>query len=276
MSSSPYSDPAKTSVYDRLAARIQFAAPGRDLVGIANVSAAKAVLDVGAGTGVVASAARAAARSDALIVGVDAAIEMIRHAPKDAANAVVGHVPVLPFRDETFDVVIAGFVVSHFENYIDGLSEMKRVCRSNGRVAMSAWGDAANPAAALWNGIAKEYVPAKKLNEAFIKHIPWDAWFSKPENVSNALEGAGLTSVVTETRYYNIRMQMHEYLLLRETSVQGLILRNALSPAEWDDFARKVEEAFHTDFGDVVEYARDVHFGVGTKPDLSLRNLVSE
>jgi ubiquinone/menaquinone biosynthesis C-methylase UbiE len=263
--SSPYSDPAMAAIYDCIAARLQFTVPAQDLVEIAAVSKNDAVLDVGTGTGVVAAAARKAIGSDGFIVGVDAAMEMIRHSPRDAGALVLSHVPGLPFRDDSFDVVIAGFVVSHFDRYQDGLAEMIRVCRTAGRVGMSAWGDAANPVAAFWTDIAGQYMFREKLSEVFSKHIPWDTWFSRSENVTEALRSAGLASVITETRYYTVRMRTHEFLLLREASVQGLVLRNELTSSEWDDFRTKVGKQFRDKFGEMVEYRRDVHFGVGTK-----------
>jgi ubiquinone/menaquinone biosynthesis C-methylase UbiE len=265
MHKSPYSDPAMAGVYESVAARLQFAAPGRDLVDFVGVDKGDSVLDVGTGTGVIAGAARMAAGPSGFIVGVDAAMEMVRLARKETASLLVGRVPGLPFCDESFDAVIAGFVVSHFESYIDGLTDMIRVCRTAGRVGMSSWGSLPNPAATLWADTAAHYAPREQLTEAFLKHIPWDTWFSRVENVAKALETAGLSSIVTETRCYSVRMPTREYLLSREASVQGLVLHEALTSVQWENFTRRVAEAFQEKFGEIVEYPRDAHFGVGTK-----------
>lgn len=199
------------------------------------------------------------------IVGVDSAIEMIRLAPKETGNFVLSHVPMVPFRDDSFDVVLAGFVVTHFENYRDGLAEMIRVCRPGGRVGMTVWGETANAPAVLWNDTAAHYLDREQLLNDFFKQIPWDAWFSRIQNVSRAFETAGLACVSTQTRRYQVRMQTNEYLLSRETSVQGLVLRNRLSASDWDHFRAGAAQAFHGKFGDTVEYLRDVHLGVGIK-----------
>ena len=269
MKDSPYSDPASAAVYGRIAARLQFTAPAYDLVEIAGSREGGTVLDVGTGTGVVAAAAKAAAGPAGVIIGADSAMEMIRLARQETGNLVLAEVPGLPFCDESFDTVLAGFVVSHFDSYVAGLRDMVRVCRSGGRVGMSAWGAVANPAAALWSDIAAQYAPRQELNEAFLKHIPWDTWFSSIENVAHALKSAALSSVLTETRYYSVRMPTRDYLLTRQASVQGLVLRRALTPAQWDKFTARVAEVFQNQFGDVVEYQRDVHFGVGTRPLLT-------
>jgi hypothetical protein len=142
---------------------------------------------------------------------------------------------------------------------------MVRVCQNGGRVGMSAWGAAPNPAAALWNDIAGRHAPREQLNEAFLKHIPWDTWFSLPDNVALVLRDAGLGSVFIETRYYFVGMPTTDYLLSREASVQGLVLRRALSAEEWNSFRDHAGEVFEKEFGEKVEYQRDAHFGAGTK-----------
>jgi len=265
MKESPYLDPEMAAVYDRIASRFHFAAPASDLVKIVDLTEGDMVLDVGTGTGVVAAAARAAVGASGTIVGTDAAFEMIRFARKETPHVVVARVPGLPFPDQTFNSVIAGFVVSHFQNYVEGLQDMVRVCRIGGRVGMSAWGSLPNLAANVWSDIAARYVPREELNDAFLKHIPWDAWFSQTENVANALQDSGLSAVTTHTRFYSVRIPTAEYLLSREASMQGLILRRRLTSPQWDDFTRTVEEAFGHTFGGWVGYERDAHFGVGTK-----------
>jgi SAM-dependent methyltransferase len=264
MNESPYSNPDMAAVYERIAARFQFAAPARDLVEVVGVTEGGIVLDVGSGTGVVTAAAQKATGATGIVVGADSSMEMVRLAG-NATGFVLANACSLPFSSETFDCVIAGFVVSHFHSYLEGLTEMARVCRIGGRVGMSAWGAAANPAAALWNELAAQYAPREQLNDAFLKHIPWDIWFSSGDNVALALQGAGLDRVHTETRYYSVRMPTGDYLLSREASVQGLVLRRALTAAQWKHFTQQVTEVFQSRFGDVVEYSRDAHFGVGTK-----------
>ena len=265
MNDSPYSRPEMAATYDRIAARFQFSLPAQDLVKIVAPRDRDTVLDVGTGTGVVAAAVNKAVQPAGKVVGTDAAFEMIRLGRKQIANLVVARVPGLPFRAECFDVVVAGFVLSHFENYVDGLVDMIRVCRNGGRIGVSAWGALPNPAAVLWSDTAAQYVPREQLDEAFRQQIPWDTLFSQIENVAQALQTAGLASVATETRYYSVRMPTEEFLMSREASTQGLVLCRALRTARWNDFSVQVGEAFRDKFGETVEYRRDAHFGAGTK-----------
>jgi ubiquinone/menaquinone biosynthesis C-methylase UbiE len=265
MKDSSYSDPELADAYDRVAARYQFREPARDLVGIVGLSEGGVVLDIGTGTGLVAAAARRAVGPAGTVVAVDPSIEMIGRARSELAGRVLARVPGLPFSNESFDAVVAGFAVSHFDSHLAGLSEMARVCRAGGRVAMSAWGSMVNPAAALWSDVAAEYIPRQQLQDAFLKQIPWDTWLSHADNVASALQGAGLDSVSVETRCYAIRMPIRDYLISREASVQGLVLRHALSASRWRGFTQQAAEAFQNKFGAIVEYPRDVHFGVGSR-----------
>src|SRR5262249_49645232 len=114
---SPYLDPAVASTYERIAAPFQFSQPAHDLVDILRPEPGSRVLDVGTGTGIVALNLRAAVRGGT-VVGADPSIEMLQRARPAAAHRIVaGRTPGLPFRENTFDVVSASFVVSHLENY---------------------------------------------------------------------------------------------------------------------------------------------------------------
>jgi SAM-dependent methyltransferase len=265
LSESPYRNPALAAVYDGIAVQYQFAPPARDLVGIAEIQKGSRVLDVGTGTGAVADAAKSVVGPTGTIVAVDASWQMIRLSRNATENLIVAAVPHLPLRDDTFDAVIAGFAVSHFKNYPEGLAEMVRVCRPGGRLGMTAWGTEPNPAATLWTETAGRYLPSQQLTDAFLQHIPWDAWFAESKNIVAALEAAVLTSVFVERRDYTIRIPTADYLRLREASVQGMALRAAVTSDQWQDFTTVISQLFNDRFGDTVEYDRDVHFGIGTK-----------
>src|SRR2546422_6272098 len=68
---SPYLDPQVASAYERLAAPSQFATPARDLVALLDVPPGATVLDVGSGTGVVATALAEAVGAGGDVVAVD-------------------------------------------------------------------------------------------------------------------------------------------------------------------------------------------------------------
>jgi hypothetical protein len=80
-----------------------------------------------------------------------------------------------------------------------------------------------------------------------------------------ALRDADLASVTVETREYRLALKTSDYLASSEASVQGVALRRACPLDRWTDFRRLVADAFHSQFGDRVEFVRNVHFGIGTK-----------
>jgi ubiquinone/menaquinone biosynthesis C-methylase UbiE len=95
------------------------------------------VLDVAAGTGLVAR--RLAPRVRA-VVAVDATAAMLEqgreHAPPNVI-AMRGDAAALPFLDDSFDVVVSRFAVHHFEHPKVELAEMRRCLRPGGRLAIA-------------------------------------------------------------------------------------------------------------------------------------------
>jgi demethylmenaquinone methyltransferase/2-methoxy-6-polyprenyl-1,4-benzoquinol methylase len=102
----------------------------------------KTILDVATGTG---DLAIAAARLHPLkITGIDIAEDMLAIGRKKIAKKKLGHLisletgdsENLQFNDESFDCVMVAFGVRNFENLGQGLSEMCRVTRKGGVVAI--------------------------------------------------------------------------------------------------------------------------------------------
>ena len=102
----------------------------------------KIILDIATGTG--DFAVSAAKYTDAKITGIDISqgmlnvgIEKVRK--KNLNNRIylqLADSESLPFNDNTFDAITAGFGVRNFENLNKGLSEMKRVLNNDGIVVI--------------------------------------------------------------------------------------------------------------------------------------------
>ena len=90
-------------------------------------------LDAGAGSGVAGDALRACG---ARVVAADREFDMASYG---ARPAVTADVVALPFRDGSFDVVVAAFVVNHLPDPVAGLSELRRVTRPGGAVLVSTF-----------------------------------------------------------------------------------------------------------------------------------------
>jgi ubiquinone/menaquinone biosynthesis C-methylase UbiE len=111
------------------------------LVEVAQASNADRVLDVACGGGLVASEF---ARHCAQVTGVDLDPAMLGHARNMLAmlqlpsiSWVTGDALRLPFRDETFSLVVTRYSLHHFPKPEKVLREMIRVCRPGGRVLVA-------------------------------------------------------------------------------------------------------------------------------------------
>jgi SAM-dependent methyltransferase len=111
-----------------------YAQLARALIAAAPVPpAGRRVLDLGAGTGTAGRAALAAGAR--LVVSADLAVGMLRRGGA-ALHPVAADAAALPFRDGSFDLVVAAFCLGHLSSVTAGLREARRV---GGAIAASAF-----------------------------------------------------------------------------------------------------------------------------------------
>lgn len=111
----------------------------------AALGSARAVLNVGAGSGSYEPAGRA-------VVAVEPSAAMIRQRPHDSAPAMRATAEHLPFRDASFDAALAVLTLHHWRDWRAGLTELRRVARE--RVVLLTWDP---DAARFW--LLEEYFP---------------------------------------------------------------------------------------------------------------------
>jgi ubiquinone/menaquinone biosynthesis C-methylase UbiE len=266
-----YDDVARA--YER-AWHLSFEPVARDLVDLVAPAPDDGVLDVGAGTGVVAAAAAERGRHR-LLVGVDPSLPMLRRARVRAPLApVAGRSPGLPFRPRTFDVVVANLVVSHFEHADASLADMVRVLRLDGRLGVTAWGtlddepvddSAQRELTNIWKSVAAHFVDVDTAGDVVEAAIPGEAWFGDPAHLRAALEHSGLRRVELGSRTYRRTLSQTEALAGFETSFWGRYLRHALGDEEWERFRRDVAEAAATALPDPLTRVDQFLLAVGTK-----------
>ncbi len=109
----------------------------------ADIVAGSRVLDVAGGTG---NTAMAAARCGADVTSLDYVPELVARGREiaDAARFdnidwVVGDAEKLPFTDASFDAVISALGVMFAPNHERAASELVRVCRPGGTIAIASW-----------------------------------------------------------------------------------------------------------------------------------------
>ncbi|HEV2281997.1 MAG TPA: methyltransferase domain-containing protein [bacterium] len=107
---------------------------------LAAPAATDRVLDVATGTGFTAFAMAERSRS---VVALDFTAGMVREArglrdERGLANVTfcLGDAEALPFRGDTFDLVVCRYASHHFPNLAHAIAEMVRVTRTGGRVVI--------------------------------------------------------------------------------------------------------------------------------------------
>jgi SAM-dependent methyltransferase len=111
-------------------------------VEFAGVRDGQRVLDVGTGTGALASALEAATRSSE-IVGIDPSAGFIEFAKKNAksgrARFETGDAQALQLGDASFDQTMALLVMNFIPDHQKAVAEMRRVTRPGGTVSACVW-----------------------------------------------------------------------------------------------------------------------------------------
>ncbi len=107
------------------------------LYGQVGLSAARAVLEVGCGTGVIAGEV---AKVGPAVVGLDLSTDMLAVARREApaVQCAQGDAHALPFPDNTFDLVLCHYLLLWLADPAQGLREMARVVRPGGAVLACA------------------------------------------------------------------------------------------------------------------------------------------
>lgn len=177
------------------------------------------VLDVGAGAG---GAALALAESGAAVTAIDASPGMVERIRVRAGPAVEAHVMDgmrLGFPDAAFDAALSVFGVILFPEAEKGLSEMRRVVRPGGLVAVVTWTEphryelAANLQAAIVATVPNLPAPAT---------LPAQLRFANPEAFRSLFATAGFVRVEIRTTEARLPAESARWLADRLAFAPGM------------------------------------------------------
>jgi SAM-dependent methyltransferase len=150
-------------------------------------------LDVGSGTGALASTIVAAA-APASVTGVDPAEGFVAYARGAVPDAtfVVGDAQRLPFQDNSFDAVVSGLVLNFVPDPALAVAEMTRVARPGAAVAAYVWDYAGRMELMrrFWDAAAELDPAARELDESRRFRA-----FERPENLERLFAATGQAEV---------------------------------------------------------------------------------
>lgn len=154
------------------------------------------VLDLGSGTGL---GSRAAIGAGARVIAADIAPGMLLVDRASRPPAAVADAVALPFRDDSFDVVLAPFSLNHLNDPSTGVREAARVLSLGGVLLASTYA-------------ADDDHPAKSAVEQALRELGWETpgWYDEVkaaracwdtvEAATAAIEGGGMAPVFVERR----------------------------------------------------------------------------
>jgi methionine biosynthesis protein MetW len=110
----------------------------KKIIALGRISQGKKVLDLGCGTGSIASQLQKATKAD--VIGVDASFAMLRVAKDKSLEVICADIDnaPLPFRDSSFDTVMVAYVIHQIKNLAFLLSECYRVLRAGVLVLLTS------------------------------------------------------------------------------------------------------------------------------------------
>lgn len=202
------------------------------------------VLDVGAGSG---GAALALARCGCRVAAVDASAAMVaRIAQRAAALALpitsdVMDGQALTYRDASFDAALSIFGVILFPDAVRGLSEMRRVVRSGGRVSVVTWTEPQNYELAAQLRAAIQQVQQSSGPSS----LPAQLRYRERAGFEALFRAAGFSTVDIETQHAKLRAPSARWLGERLRFAPGMAAQlDALggqAPEAIDLFVKTVE-----------------------------------
>ena len=163
------------------------------------------VLDIGTGTGLLASAAASIVGDPALVVGIDPSAGMIEHARVPAGLRLLsGSAEQIPAADSSADFLCMGYALRHCGDLGAAFAEFHRVLRPGARLCIL---EITLPAGAVRRALLKTWlhgvlpriaaVGARRKEAAQLMRYYWDtiAACVPPDTILTAIAAAGFTDV---------------------------------------------------------------------------------
>ena len=225
------------------------------------------VLDIGTGTGIVPHALGSRALALSGLTGCDRSTGMIHVARSrmPALRLVAADATALPFRDSSFDVATASFVLSHLRSYETALVEAHRVLRPGGMFAMTSWATDTEAHGDAWRQLLADAISKDLLQAAVAQVAPSESCFESTAGVESALTRAGFAGVEVRILLLECRLSLDQFLADRELSSGARFARHTLGAVAWGRFVAHAREELGRRFGSLFTFPRGVLIGLGQR-----------
>ena len=239
----------------------------RECIRLAEIEPRHEVLDVAAGTGVLALEV---APQVARVVAVDFAAQMIDLLVRNAGRAGQKNVEAyvmdgqsLTLQDRSFDRVFSNFGVIFFPDRVKGFSEMHRVLRPGGRAVVSAWSSPERfEAFRLFMGALQQAVP----NMPRPPQPPAPLSLADPSKLAAEMRSGGFKSVRVESITGHFEAPSAEVFWTRMESTAPPVteMLQRIGPDNVAKARDNMIGALRGRFGDgPVQIACEAHYGIG-------------
>ncbi|NNE24224.1 MAG: class I SAM-dependent methyltransferase [Rhizobiales bacterium] len=231
----------------------------------AAIASGQGVLDVACGTGVLTREIHTRVQPGGTATGLDCNPDMLATAKRTepAVDWQSGRAEALPFADHSFDAVVSQFGIMFFEDRQTALTEMWRVLRPGGKLAIAVWDKLDNTPgyAAMIALLDRLFGPqvAAALQAPFV--------LGEPDELRALLAAAGISQASIETRNETAKFpSISEWV---HTDVKGWTLADMVDDEQYALLQREAQidlAPFAIAKGGPVEFTAPGHIISATKP----------
>jgi len=238
-------------VYERLFVPALVGQWAEQIADAARIGANDRVLDVGCGTGVLARAAADRVELVKQVTGLDRNEGMLAVARRvrPQIDWRQGDASALPFADNSFDVVVSQFALMYFSDRTAALTEMMRVLKPGGRLAIAVWG----PFECATSYIILTEIAQRRCGQAAADVLTAPFVLGDKERLVELFRSAGIDRIAIELRPGT--MTFPSIATFVESEVKGSPMEPLLDETSYRALVSEAEEKlrpFRTDRGTVV------------------------